>query len=123
MLAMPASEDGRPTFRRVTCADLILLGFPMKVIDKYAKEPLDAKSEGLHINPLEFLACIVNLWLLLKLIQTLPPCLTGYIIDLLSDNTSALLWLRVTASTRDPRLQPLCRFASLQLFSFSLANI
>jgi hypothetical protein len=100
---------------RVTRADLISLGFPMKVIDKYAEEPLDAKSEGLHINPLEFIACIVNLWLILKLVQTLPPGLTGYIIDLLSDNTSALSWLRVTASTRYPRLQPLCRFASTLL--------
>jgi hypothetical protein len=96
---------------RVTRADLVLLGFLMKVIDKYAEEPLDAAGEGLHINPLEFLATIINLWLILKLIQTLPPCLMGYIIDLLSDNTSALSWLCVTASTRDPRLQALCCFA------------
>jgi hypothetical protein len=100
---------------RVTRTDLIRLGFPMKVIDKYAAEPLDATSDGLHINPLEFLATIINLWILIKLVRTLPPNKTGYIIDLLSDNTSALSWLRVTASTRDPRLQPLCRFASTLL--------
>jgi hypothetical protein len=100
---------------RVTRADLVILGFPMKLIDKYAEEPLDSATEGLHINPLEFLAAIINLWLTVKLVQTLPLCLTGYIIDLLSDNTSALSWLRVTASTRDPRLQPLCRFASTLL--------
>jgi hypothetical protein len=102
---------------RVTPEDLVLvlLGFPMKVIDKYAAEPQDATSEGLHINPLEFIAAIVNLWLIVKLVQDLPSCQTGYIIDLLSDNTSALSWLRVTASTRDPHLQPLCRFASTLL--------
>ena len=87
----------------------------MKLIDRYREEPLDATSDGLHINPLEFLAAIINLWLLVKLVQTLPVCQTGFIIDLLSDNTSALSWLCVTASTRDPRFQPLCRFASTLL--------
>jgi hypothetical protein len=61
---------------------------------------------------LEFIACIVNLWLLIKLIQSLLPLLTGYIIDLWSDNTSALSWMKLAASTRDPRLQPLARLAS-----------
>jgi hypothetical protein len=100
---------------RLTQSDLVLLGFPMKVIDKYAAKPLDATSEGLHINPLEFVAAIVNLWLIVKLVQTLPPCHTGYIIDLLSDNTLALSWLSVTASTLDLRFQFLCRFASTLL--------
>jgi hypothetical protein len=100
---------------RVTRADLIQLGFPMKVIDRYAEEPLDAASAGLHINPLEFLGAIINLWLIVKLVRSLPPLATGYIVALLSDNTSALLWLRVTAQTRDPRLQPLARFASTLL--------
>jgi hypothetical protein len=75
---------------RVTRADLVLLGFKMKHINKYKQEPLDAKTDGLHINPLEFLAAIINLWLVLKLVQQLPPLLTGYIIDLLSNNTMAL---------------------------------
>jgi hypothetical protein len=42
----------------------------------------------------------------------MPPCYTGYILDLWSDNTSALSWMRLTATTRDPRLQPLARLAS-----------
>jgi hypothetical protein len=97
---------------RVMRADLIALGFSMKIIDSYVDEPLDAGSEGLHINPLKFIACIVNLWLLIKLVQLLPPLLTGYIVDLWSDNTSALSWMKLTASTRDPRLEPLARLAS-----------
>jgi hypothetical protein len=33
----------------------------------------------------------------------------------LSDNTSALSWMKVTAQTRDPMFQPLARFASTLL--------
>jgi hypothetical protein len=111
-----------PDFRiqwRVTRADLIDLGFAMKIIDAYEAEPLDATSTGLHINPLEFLGCIVNMWILLKQVQTLASCPTGYIVDLLSDNTSALSWMKLTATTRDPRLQPLARFASTLLVTAS----
>jgi hypothetical protein len=91
----------------------------MKVIDKYAQEPLYASTDGLHINPLEFLAVIINMWLVVKLIMALPLLPTGYIINLLLDNTSALSWMRFTAQTRDPRLQPLARFASLLLVAAS----
>jgi hypothetical protein len=92
--------------------DLVVLGFNMKQIDKYKQEPLDATTEGLHINPLEFLAAIINLWLVLKLVVQLPANPIGYIIDLLSDNTSTLSWMQLTAQTRDPRLQPLARIIS-----------
>jgi hypothetical protein len=100
---------------RVMRADLIDLGFNMKIIDRFAAEPLDASSEGLHINPLEFLGCIINLWLSIRIIQSMPSCPTGFILDLWSDNTSALSWMRLTAATRDPRLQPLARLASTLL--------
>ena len=53
------------------------LGFKMKHIAKYAQEPLDASPNWLHINPLEFLAVIVNMWLVVKLIMSLPPVRTG----------------------------------------------
>jgi hypothetical protein len=103
---------------RLTRDDLLLLGFPLKLVTSADGEP-NSDAAGLHINPLEFLGCIVNMWLLLKLVQTLPPCETGYIIDLLSDNTSALSWLKVTAATRNPDLQPLARFASALLVQAS----
>jgi hypothetical protein len=38
----------------------------MKIINSYAAGPLDATSTGLHINPLKFLGCIVNMWILVK---------------------------------------------------------
>jgi hypothetical protein len=100
---------------RVMRADLIDLGFNMKNIDFFAAEPLDASSEGLHMNPLEFLGCIINLWLSIHIIQSMPSCPTGYILDLWSDNTSVLSWMRLTAATRDPRLQPLAHLASTLL--------
>jgi hypothetical protein len=103
---------------RLTRDDLILLGFPLKLVTSTDGEP-EMDAEGLHINPLEFIAAIVNLWLLLKCIQNLPPCETGYIVDLLSDNTSALSWMKVTAATRNPDLQPLARFASALLVQAS----
>jgi hypothetical protein len=76
---------------------------------------LDAKTDGLYINPLEFLAAIINLWLVLKLVVQLPANPTGYIIDLMSDKTSALSWMRLTAQTRDPRLQPIAHITSTML--------
>jgi hypothetical protein len=103
---------------RLTREDLLFLGFSLKVTDPLTGEPESAEV-GLHINPLEFIAAIINLWVLLKCVQTLPPCETGYIIDLLSDNTSALSWLKVTAATRNPNLQPLARFASALLIQAS----
>jgi DTW domain-containing protein YfiP len=73
-------------------------------------------AAGLHINnPLEFIAAIVNLCLLLKRDQLLSPCKTGYIIDLLLDNTSALSWLKVMAANQNPNHQPLACFASMYL--------
>jgi hypothetical protein len=99
---------------RLTKADLIELGFDMKVVNAITGEP-DQEQLCLHINPLEFIATIINLWLLLQLVMTLPERSTGYIVDLLSDNTSALSWMKITATTRDSRLQPLARFASALL--------
>jgi hypothetical protein len=103
---------------RLTRDELLLLGFPLKLVTLADGKP-ESDATGLHINPLEFIGCIVNLWLLLCLVKKLPPCATGYIIDLLSDNTSALLWLKVTAATHNPALQPLARFASALLVQAS----
>jgi hypothetical protein len=99
---------------RFTRDDLLFYGFSLKALKGTSSEPA-SDEPGLHINPLEFIACIVNLWLILKLVQLLPPCPTGYVIDLLSDNTSALSWLKHSAATRNPMLQPLARFASALL--------
>jgi hypothetical protein len=59
------------------------------------------------------------MWILLKQVQTLPLCPTGSIVDLLSDNTSVLSWRKLTATIRDPCLQPIARFASTFLVTAS----
>ncbi len=49
----------------------------MKHINKYKQEPLDAKTDGQHINrPLELFAAIISICL--KLIMQLPSLLMGY---------------------------------------------
>jgi hypothetical protein len=92
----------------LTKQDLIKVGFNMK------GEP-DPDQKGHHINPLKFITCIINLWLLLWIVKDLLDCNTGYIINLLSDNTSALSWMKLTATTKDPLLQLLACFASALL--------
>ena len=72
-------------------------------------------TDGIHINPLEFLATIINVWLALKLLADCPRLATGYIITLLSDNTSAISWLRVAGKVRDPGTRRLARLASALL--------
>jgi hypothetical protein len=98
---------------RVTREDLVLLGFNMKTIGPKTDEPTDPANSGLHINPLEYLAAIINLWLALKCISlSAVLCQTGYILDLQSDNTTALSWTHVAATTPDPLLQQMARFCS-----------
>jgi hypothetical protein len=96
---------------RVMRDALLFYGFPMKHIDT-AGEPADFDEKGLHINPLEFIAIIINVWLALKLIETYPYVSTGYIIKLLSDNTSAISWLRTAGKCQDPGIRRLARLAS-----------
>jgi hypothetical protein len=86
----------------------------MKHIDT-AGEPMDCDEKGLHINPLEFIAIIINVWLALKLIATHPFMATGYIVTLLSDNTSAISWLRTAGKCRDPAVRRLACLASALL--------
>jgi len=103
---------------RVMHADLIALGLPLKQLHRFQDEPLDVKSAGLHINPLEFLATIVNIWLHLKLAPRLGPSPSGHIVALLSDNTSALSWCRLTTVMKDLTLQPWARLvATLLVFA------
>jgi hypothetical protein len=109
------SQDFGTFMWRVTHEDLVVSGFHMKTIGMSTDEPTDPAAQGLHINPLEFLAVIINLWLALKIIGDDPLWLTGTIIDLLSDNTAALSWIHIAAITPNPELQQLACFASALL--------
>ena len=79
MLLSDASYTGigglSPTYGimwQVMQQDLVDLGFPMKKLRCFQDEPLDVKSKGLHINPLEFIGTIINIWLHLVLELSLP---------------------------------------------------
>ena len=100
---------------RVMHQDLVDLGFPMKKLRRFQAEPLDVKSKGLHINPLEFLGTIINIWLHLVLEPSLPSCPTGHILELLADNTTALSWCRLTSLTKNELLQPWACFVATLL--------
>jgi len=100
---------------RVMRADLVAAGFNMKTVDAASEEPDKQEGEGLHINPLEFLATIINLWITLWLLQWSDERVGGYILELLSDNTTALSWMSVASQTPDPLLQGLARFGATLL--------
>lgn len=87
----------------------------MKDLNLRTTEPMAPDAEGLHINPLEFIGVIVNLWITIKFIRRAGPRAGGYILALLADNTSALSWMSLASRTKDPLLQGLARLASALL--------
>ena len=99
-------------FWRLQREDLIQHGFDMKIVDKARTEPVDPASSGLHINPLEFVAALLNLWITLWTVEHSNPMDGGFVIQLNSDNTTALSWMSVAARTPDPTLQGLARVGS-----------
>jgi hypothetical protein len=112
-----------PCFRfvwRITRADLERLGFRLQDTNSY-KTTMYVDQDGttsmspLHINPLEFIAALVNLWLSLRFIVRLGPRVGGYILGLFSDNTTALAWMSLASRTPDPLLQGLARLGSALL--------
>ena len=96
---------------RILRDDLSQYGFHMKTVDRSTSEPTGTAA-GLHINPLEYLAAIVNLWLALTFLMDAGPIDGGYILQLNADNTSALAWFSEAARTPDPFLQGLARLGS-----------
>jgi hypothetical protein len=80
-----------------------------------ASEQLDFAADGLHINPLKFLVMSINVWHALKLLSSSPPSMTGYIIDLPCDNTSAISWLRIAARVRNPGTRHLGGLSSIRI--------
>ena len=95
---------------RLTRDDLIHAGFDMKAIDDDIGEPDGSQDDGLHINVLEFVIIIIQLWFTVKFIQRDGPRLGGYIVKLIGDNTSALSWLQYAARSHRPAVRELSRF-------------
>jgi len=106
-------------FWRLSREDLIQHGFDMKFVDRARSEPVDPASSGLHINPLEFIAALLNMWISLWIVDHSTPLDGGFVIQLNSDNTTALSWMSVAARTPDPALQGLARVGSAFLVKAS----
>jgi hypothetical protein len=85
------------------------INWPMKCFDPICLDaPLHA--DGIHINILEFLACIINLWFVLWATRDLGTPTGGWILSLRTDNTSALSWLQHSARAQNPFVRRLSRF-------------
>jgi hypothetical protein len=84
---------------QVTRAELAAFGFDMCKIDQAGEDLLMYEHDcpdalrGLHINVLELLTIIINIWIVLTWLQRLNVPSGGWIISVLADNTSALSWL------------------------------
>ena len=91
---------------RLTRNDMVLAGCAMKLLDENSQElhrwtpaqDLPAGHEDLlHINPLEFIAIIVNIWFIFYFIRKAPPMAGGHHVLIRADNTSAISWMRFAA--------------------------
>ena len=101
---------------RLTRNDMVIAGFPMKDLDENFQElnrwtPKEQLPEGhedlLHINPLEFLAIIINVWLCLFFIRRRPPNEGGHHVLVRADNTSAISWMKYAARSHKPPIRNL----------------
>ena len=119
-----------PTFRflwRLTHDDMKQAGFNMQELDaqhqeryRYCKKENlpEGHEDWLHINPLEFIAIIINLWFAILHIRKDPSKAGGHHILVRADNTSALSWLRYAARTQRRTIRNLAYFLhGLILFS------
>jgi hypothetical protein len=83
--------------------------WPMKVFN-HAKLEAPLHADGLHINILEFVALIINMWFVLWATRAFGAPLGGWILSLRTDNTSALSWLQHSARTKNLIARRLSRF-------------
>jgi len=104
---------------RLTKSDLEQFGIKTANMSIAQPEFEDANA-ALHINALEFLAIIINIWLILALLQSRTPPPGGWIILVLCDNTSAISWMRYASRSRCPVIRGLARFLTGLLAFFPL---
>jgi hypothetical protein len=102
---------------RLSRQDLVDLGFDMKAIDEFEGEPLIDET-GLHINILEFIAIIVDVWLTLYFAMKEGDIPGGHILSIRADNTSALSWMRYASRSHKPIVRQLSRFLCALILSF-----
>jgi hypothetical protein len=101
---------------RVHRDTLIAHGFNMVALGPLAdREPSSQPTEAeLHINILEYVALIVNVWFCLWHIRRFESDrVGGHVLNIRGDNTSALSWLRFSTRSRNPVVRRLSRFLVL----------
>ena len=123
---------------RVTREELVSAGFPLPPLDGDPSFPFPADcplqtastdstgapsalfTSTTHINILEFVAAIINYWMILWRCRFLDEPEGGWVIAIMGDNTSALSWMRHAARARSLPVQRLSRlFVRLPiLFNF-----
>jgi hypothetical protein len=101
---------------RLNREDLIAAEFDMKALESDQVEP-EADASGTHINVLEFVAIIINLWLIIVLSRQRTDPAGGHIFAVFADNTSALSWLRYASRSHRSNVRRLARFTSALLFA------
>ncbi|MGL4351796.1 MAG: hypothetical protein ACRCT2_14775, partial [Plesiomonas shigelloides] len=110
---------------RITVQDLIDLGIPKNMIwnNKHNFHEKEIDPNALHINILEFIAIIIELWICARQIhdaskspqspnseapsESIPA--GGHRLSARADNTSALSWLRYATRTKRPPIRRLAR--------------
>jgi hypothetical protein len=63
-----------------------------------------------HINVLEFVAVILNIWIAVRYLMLQPIRNAHIIMNVLADNTSALSWMEHSARTKRPAVRNLACF-------------
>lgn len=103
---------------RVHRSTLISSGFNMEDLGPLALRaiPDGASEDQLHINILEFVALIINVWFCLWHVRRFEADrVGGHILNVRGDNTSALSWMRFSTRSRNPVVRRLSRFLVLLL--------
>jgi len=106
-----ASYDGlggwaleHPCVWRLSKQDMKSSGFIML----RGKDPTEEEKEDKqldHINVLEFIAVILNIWIAVRYLMLLPIRNAHIIMNVLADNTSALSWMQHAARTKRPAVR------------------
>jgi hypothetical protein len=73
--------------------DLLDCGFALEWLEEDVMVADMADPDCHHINILELIALIINIWLTLVSFTQHGNILGGHIITMLADNTSALSWM------------------------------
>ena len=114
---------------RISAQDLVDLGWVLYGDEKELKQPLDERQfegyslerEGMHINLLEFVALIINVWCAVKFIKRWlgKGAVRDFIAKFLADNTSAISWLKYAGRSNKLPVRNLARLLTALLIHVS----